>query len=80
MSQIYGLSGKLLCEGTGCLKKLAEKNKDNLGGANLEGANLRGADLGEANLRGANLRGAKITEAQLSDIASGLGMIVEEGK
>ena len=95
MSQIYGLSGKLLCEGTGCLKKLAEKNKDNLGGANLEGANLRGANLVGANLAGAYLEGAnlagaylreanlaraKITESQLRDIAAGLSIIVEEGK
>ncbi len=42
-------------------KKLVEKHKEN-----LNGADLRGADLSDANLNGADLRGADLSDANLN--------------
>ena len=41
-------------------KKLVEKHKEN-----LNGADLRGADLSDANLNGADLNGANLSDANL---------------
>ena len=43
-------------------KKLVEKHKEN-----LNGADLRGADLSDANLNGADLNGANLSDANLND-------------
>ena len=64
------ISQKIICEGDESIKILAEKNKNNLQGADLQdadlrGANLRGADLQDADLRGANLQGANLQGANL---------------
>ena len=76
MTQInHRFSGKIICEGDGTIRKLAEKNKTDLrdaylrgadlGGAYLGGADLRGADLRDAYLRGADLGGADLRHADL---------------
>ena len=69
MTQInHRFSGKIICEGDGTIRKLAEKNKTDLRGAYLGGAYLRGAYLGGADLRHADLRGAEIKFWQFPSI------------
>jgi hypothetical protein len=58
--------GNVICEGEESIKKLAEKNKANLSGADLSGAYFSGADLSWAYFSGANLSEADLSWANLS--------------